>query len=82
MPFAWSGVNLYAVGASTLRVRFSADRGGHDLDFAEDPMGVPVANIESLATRAMSLSSLMRLKARMGARCMSWSGSRLRRRRF
>jgi acyl transferase domain-containing protein/acyl carrier protein len=54
LPFAWSGVRLYATGASRLRVSLS--RQGPDrlaLGIA-DGDGAPVAAVESLAVRPLS----------------------------
>ncbi|MFF4219494.1 SDR family NAD(P)-dependent oxidoreductase [Streptomyces nondiastaticus] len=51
MPFAWRGMSVYAVGATALRVRIratSADTVSMDLT---DPVGRPVARVESLTTR-------------------------------
>ncbi len=58
VPFAWGGVNLYAVGASALRVRLSRSADGTISILATDPSGVPVASIESLATRSLSAEQL------------------------
>ncbi|MGW7369281.1 type I polyketide synthase, partial [Streptomyces sp. NPDC054841] len=54
LPFAWSGVSLYATGASTLRARLS--RVGTDgLALAvADGLGVPVAEVESVVFRRVS----------------------------
>ncbi|RNG38753.1 type I polyketide synthase, partial [Streptomyces botrytidirepellens] len=54
LPFAWSGVSLYASGASALRVRLvlqGAD--GVRLEIA-DASGAPVAAVDSLVLRAVS----------------------------
>ncbi|WP_421106312.1 type I polyketide synthase [Streptomyces sp. NEAU-S77] len=54
LPFAWSGVSLYASGASELRVRLvlqGAD--GVRLEIA-DTSGAPVAAVDSLVLRAVS----------------------------
>ncbi|MFE6894399.1 type I polyketide synthase [Streptomyces sp. NPDC057694] len=55
LPFAWSGVSLHAVGATTLRVRIAPDeeRGGVTVDLF-DQAGLPVASVESLALREVS----------------------------
>ncbi|MDX3119531.1 type I polyketide synthase, partial [Streptomyces scabiei] len=54
LPFAWSGVSLYASGASSLRVRLRPTGAESlSLDLA-DGEGVPVASVESLVTRAVS----------------------------
>ncbi|MGW1230122.1 SDR family NAD(P)-dependent oxidoreductase, partial [Streptomyces sp. NPDC002530] len=58
LPFSWSGVSLYAYGASSLRVRLS--KAGPDalaLDLA-DGTGQPVARVESLAMRQVSAAQL------------------------
>ncbi|WP_066363858.1 type I polyketide synthase [Herbidospora mongoliensis] len=52
LPFTWSGVELYATGATTLRVTLTP--GAEDtltLTFA-DPTGAPIARVESLTLRA------------------------------
>ncbi|WP_345598300.1 polyketide synthase dehydratase domain-containing protein, partial [Streptomyces marokkonensis] len=54
LPFAWSGVSLYASGASSLRVRLtSSGPEALSLDLA-DGAGVPVASVESLVLRVVS----------------------------
>ncbi len=54
LPFAWSGVSLYATGASRLRVRLSrSDTDTLSLSIA-DVDGGPVAAVESLAVRPIS----------------------------
>ncbi|MDT0574248.1 SDR family NAD(P)-dependent oxidoreductase, partial [Streptomyces sp. DSM 3412] len=58
LPFAWTGVSLYASGASALRVRIS--RTGKDeyaLDLA-DGAGRPVATVQSITTRPVSADQL------------------------
>jgi hypothetical protein len=57
MPFAWSGVQLFAAGASALRVRIHAEGSAVSLDIA-DAAGMPVASVESLALRAVSTNDL------------------------
>ncbi|MGW3473386.1 type I polyketide synthase, partial [Saccharopolyspora sp. NPDC000995] len=59
LPFSWSGVSLYATGASALRVRLV--RSGTDvasIDVA-DQTGRPVASIESLVLRPADLETLV-----------------------
>ncbi|HET6706975.1 MAG TPA: type I polyketide synthase [Amycolatopsis sp.] len=54
LPFAWEGVRLHAVGATTLRVHVRpAGSGAVSLDVA-DGAGAPVASVESLLLRPMS----------------------------
>ncbi|EST20437.1 hypothetical protein N566_28205, partial [Streptomycetaceae bacterium MP113-05] len=58
LPFSWSGVSLYAPGASTLRVRL-AQSGPDSLSMAlADGAGRPVAHVESLAMRQVSAAQL------------------------
>ncbi|GAB1818699.1 type I polyketide synthase [Herbidospora sp. RD11066] len=58
VPFAWTGVSLQAVGASTLRVRLARDgAGGLTLD-AADPTGRPVVSVESLILRPITAGAL------------------------
>ncbi|WP_208928550.1 acyltransferase domain-containing protein, partial [Streptomyces rapamycinicus] len=58
IPFAWSGVRLYASGASVVRVRLT--RAGSDAVALEvaDAAGQPVISIESLALRPISAEQL------------------------
>ncbi|WP_420188855.1 type I polyketide synthase [Saccharopolyspora spinosa] len=58
LPFLWSGVSLYANGASALRVRVS--RSGEDAVSLEvsDQLGQPVASVESLTLRPVDLAGL------------------------
>ncbi|MFI2779935.1 acyltransferase domain-containing protein, partial [Streptomyces sp. ALB3] len=53
LPFVWSGVALYAVGASVLRVRISPAGSGVSVVLA-DAAGEPVASVDSLALRPVS----------------------------
>ncbi|WP_425574900.1 polyketide synthase dehydratase domain-containing protein, partial [Streptantibioticus ferralitis] len=54
LPFSWSGVSLYAVGAATVRVRLaSAGRDAVALEIA-DSAGAPVASVDALALRSVS----------------------------
>ncbi|MGP4012652.1 SDR family NAD(P)-dependent oxidoreductase, partial [Streptomyces sp. 4N124] len=58
LPFAWSGVSLYATGAARVRVRVA--RTAHEgvaLDVA-DEQGRPVASVGSLALREISADQL------------------------
>ncbi|MFE6668320.1 type I polyketide synthase [Streptomyces sp. NPDC057697] len=54
LPFAWSGVSLYAVGATALRVRIVPTGPDSFSVTAADPTGAPVAAVESLNVREMS----------------------------
>ncbi|WAL67965.1 type I polyketide synthase [Amycolatopsis cynarae] len=54
LPFAWEGVRLHAVGATTLRVHVRpVGTGAVALDIA-DGTGAPVASVESLLLRPLS----------------------------
>ncbi|NUP41902.1 MAG: SDR family NAD(P)-dependent oxidoreductase, partial [Streptomyces sp.] len=53
VPFAWTGVRLYAVGASEVRVRV-VPNGADALSVTlADPAGRPVARVDSLVTREL-----------------------------
>ncbi|WP_406438620.1 type I polyketide synthase [Streptomyces sp. NBC_01613] len=53
VPFAWTGVRLYATGASELRVRV-APAGGDSVSVAlADRAGTQVARVDSLVTREL-----------------------------
>ncbi len=54
LPFAWEGVRLHAVGATTLRVHVRpVGTGAVSLDIA-DGAGAPVVSVDSLLLRPMS----------------------------
>ncbi|WP_159043806.1 polyketide synthase dehydratase domain-containing protein, partial [Streptomyces sp. NRRL S-1521] len=54
LPFSWSGVRLYASGATALRVRLApTDADGVALTVA-DGSGAPVATVDSLVVRPVS----------------------------
>ncbi|MFI8989025.1 type I polyketide synthase [Streptomyces antimycoticus] len=58
LPFAWTGVSLYASGASALRVRLApAGAEGVRLEIA-DTTGAPVAAVETLGLRPVSAEQL------------------------
>ncbi|MEY9943063.1 SDR family NAD(P)-dependent oxidoreductase [Kitasatospora sp. GAS1066B] len=58
LPFAWSGVSLFAAGASELRVRI-ASRGADSVSLeVADGSGAPVASVDSLVLRAFSPEQL------------------------
>ncbi|MEW2178297.1 type I polyketide synthase [Streptomyces sp. NPDC005406] len=64
LPFAWSGVTLHAAGSSRLRVRITAVEShrsqGSDAVRLEltDPMGTPVATIDSLVVRPVTAAKV------------------------
>ncbi|MFC5008684.1 SDR family NAD(P)-dependent oxidoreductase, partial [Dactylosporangium cerinum] len=58
LPFAWSGVSVFAAGAAVLRVRLTpVGDDGLSLDVA-DGAGVPVAVVESLVARRVTTEQL------------------------
>ncbi|MGW3407160.1 polyketide synthase dehydratase domain-containing protein, partial [Streptomyces zhihengii] len=57
LPFAWSGVELFAVGATTLRVAIRPDGDGVSIE-AADGTGAPVAVVRSLTLRSVSAEQL------------------------
>lgn len=63
LPFAWSGVRLYASGARTLRVRVSWPEGNTARLELTDTAGVPVATVRSLALRPLSREQLGSVRA-------------------
>ncbi|WSU13437.1 type I polyketide synthase [Streptomyces sp. NBC_01116] len=58
LPFSWSGVRLYASGATALRVRLGFRPDGSVSIDATDPNGLPVASVEALAVRPIDLDTL------------------------
>ncbi|MEV5162916.1 beta-ketoacyl synthase N-terminal-like domain-containing protein, partial [Streptomyces sp. NPDC053728] len=51
LPFLWTGVSLYATGASSLRVRLTPVTGGAMAVLVTDDTGRPVLSAETLMTR-------------------------------
>ncbi|MFD3539099.1 type I polyketide synthase [Streptomyces sp. NPDC058662] len=70
LPFAWSGVSVHAVGASTLRVRLAVTEQGADTLEASltvaDGTGAPVATVASLSLRPLSKEALRAAAAPAG----------------
>ncbi|MFF8563315.1 type I polyketide synthase, partial [Streptomyces albidoflavus] len=58
LPFAWSGVRLYATGATALRVRVSPVGPGSVSLALTDDTGAPVASVETLTVRPISAEQL------------------------
>ncbi|WP_190127181.1 type I polyketide synthase, partial [Streptomyces inusitatus] len=61
LPFAWAGVSLYAVGASSLRMRLTEHSPGdpHTLTLCvADENGRPVASVRSLTLRTASADQI------------------------
>ncbi|APU21560.1 type I polyketide synthase [Actinoalloteichus sp. GBA129-24] len=72
LPFTWSGVSLYAAGASALRVRLRAtDENEMSIDIA-DPTGAPVAVVDSLRLRAVRTELLTGAERREGLFRLDW----------
>ncbi|MEU7137728.1 SDR family NAD(P)-dependent oxidoreductase, partial [Streptomyces sp. NPDC046261] len=58
VPFSWSGVSLYAGGASAVRVRLSRTGDGDLSIVMADITGAPVASVQSLAVRPIAADQL------------------------
>ncbi|MEV5986270.1 type I polyketide synthase [Streptomyces sp. NPDC052051] len=58
LPFSWSGVTLYASGATALRVRIAFHADGSVSLTADDPAGRPVVKVDSLVVRPVTLDAL------------------------
>ncbi|WP_415954498.1 acyltransferase domain-containing protein, partial [Streptomyces sp. KLOTTS4A1] len=58
LPFSWDGVELFATGASALRVRLTTEDGRAVSVEAADGTGTPVASVRSLAFRPVSAEQL------------------------
>ncbi|MBL1082491.1 SDR family NAD(P)-dependent oxidoreductase [Streptomyces actinomycinicus] len=58
LPFAWSGVRLYATGATALRVRVRPTGEGTVSLTLADPTGAPVATVDSLTLRPLRTEAL------------------------
>ncbi|MFF1797547.1 polyketide synthase dehydratase domain-containing protein, partial [Kitasatospora sp. NPDC058263] len=58
LPFAWTGVELHAAGASVLRARLRRDAQGSLVLTAADATGAPVVSVESLVTRPVAADQL------------------------
>src|SRR5262249_43267881 len=58
LPFAWTGVELHAGGASGLRPRGRRDAQGSLTVTAADTTGAPVVSVESLIPRPVSADQL------------------------
>ncbi|MFI1734804.1 SDR family NAD(P)-dependent oxidoreductase [Streptomyces acidicola] len=57
LPFLWSGVRLYAVGAATLRARLTRQTDDTVTLYAADETGAPVADVEGLVLRPLTALS-------------------------
>ncbi len=63
LPFSWSGVELHATGADSLRVRLSPVGASAVSLAVSDPSGAPVATVRSLVMRPLSLRQLAAARA-------------------
>ncbi|MFH9419140.1 SDR family NAD(P)-dependent oxidoreductase [Streptomyces sp. NPDC017529] len=63
LPFAWTGVELHASGASVLRARLRRDAQGSLNVAAADATGAPVVSVASLITRPVSADQLQTAEA-------------------
>jgi acyl transferase domain-containing protein len=64
LPFSWTGVDLHATGASTLRARVRPDGRDTVRITVADGHGGPVAEVESLAIRPISREQLASARTR------------------
>ncbi|MBI0301270.1 polyketide synthase dehydratase domain-containing protein, partial [Streptomyces sp. PRKS01-29] len=58
LPFAWTGVSLYATGATALRVRLSPSGAEGISVLVADADGMPLASVDSLVGRPVSAEQL------------------------
>ncbi|WP_344341099.1 SpnB-like Rossmann fold domain-containing protein, partial [Streptomyces rhizosphaericus] len=58
LPFAWTGVSLYATGATELRVRLSPSGAEGISVLLADTDGVPVASVDALVGRPVAAEQL------------------------
>ncbi len=65
LPFAWTGVELHAAGASVLRARIRRDAQGSLTLTAADATGAPVVSVASLITRPVAAEQLQSADAGM-----------------
>ncbi|MDX3233694.1 type I polyketide synthase, partial [Streptomyces sp. ME19-01-6] len=72
-PFAWTGVSLFATGASTLQIRLApAGEDSVSVQLA-DHTGAPVAAVESLVLRALSSEDLQPVAHHDGLYRLDWT---------
>ncbi|MFL6124226.1 SDR family NAD(P)-dependent oxidoreductase, partial [Actinophytocola sp.] len=64
LPFSWSGVDLFATGATALRVRVSPAGGDAVSVRIADDEGRPVAAVDTLALRPVTAGQLARSRRR------------------
>ncbi|MGH3382645.1 MAG: SDR family NAD(P)-dependent oxidoreductase, partial [Actinoallomurus sp.] len=78
LPFAWTGVRLWATGATTIRVRLSPASGSGENGLrvtVADPAGAPVLGVDSLVVRPVSAERLRgtRQRAVRGLFAVGWT---------
>nr|WP_268239977.1 type I polyketide synthase [Streptomyces fuscichromogenes] len=72
IPFSWSGLTLYAGGATELRVRITP-AGGHSVGLElADLSGAPVARVEELSLRALPAAELAPARPGPGLLTLDW----------
>ncbi len=62
LPFLWSGVELYAAGASSLRVRLCTEEGDRVSLVVADETGGLVASVDSLVARPLPVAQMDRTR--------------------
>ncbi|MFB8392594.1 SDR family NAD(P)-dependent oxidoreductase [Streptomyces yangpuensis] len=72
LPFAWTGVSLYATGAAALRVHVTADGPDAASLTLTDPAGGPVARIENFLSRPVAADGLRGARTEMPLR-IEWT---------
>ncbi|REH53980.1 type I polyketide synthase [Kutzneria buriramensis] len=73
LPFAWNGVTVHAVGATSLRVRIQRLRGDEvSAMWMADQTGQPVLTVESLVSRPVSAEQLSAAKGSDGLHRVEW----------
>ncbi|MPY60379.1 SDR family NAD(P)-dependent oxidoreductase [Streptomyces spongiae] len=60
LPFSWSGVSLYSVGAGVVRARLTPCGADAYSLYVSDAVGAPVAVVDSLALRPVSAADVVR----------------------
>ncbi|MEU0542309.1 SDR family NAD(P)-dependent oxidoreductase [Nocardia sp. NPDC005978] len=65
LPFAWTGVRIFAAGAAALRVRIASTGPDTVAIDAADPSGAPVLSIDSLVARRVSTAQLRSSRAEL-----------------
>jgi acyl carrier protein len=63
LPFSWTGVSLYATGATAARVRLTPSASGTIAIELYDGAGLPVASVEALVSRSVAPERLVAASA-------------------